>query len=503
VQADQPSDKDRLQGTWVADSAEFAGRPLSADHAKKTILVFAGGQIRFTMPDGKIERGIFKLDSAVTPKEIDVIDETEQKGLLGIYRFDGDQLVVCMGQDRVRPKEFKSQPGVSSLLLVLRRVATDRDWVSLFNGTDLSGWRTLDSPEIWRVKDGKILGGGNKGYLFTEREYENFHFRVEAKFVGNIDSGQVFRWKPGLHQGYEAQIGGDTGTLQRHQLPQPAWLFRNRDNSVPADTWFTQEVIANGSRLIVKLNGATLVDIVDDKYRIGHLALQSFNKEGTVYFRKIEIKELPSEYTNGQTAAGWGAVVDPIQNCKFATIKDELAITVPSGHRNLNPLVGFKNITAPRVLQNVQGDFDIQVQVLPFPRPKPNTSSNGKNSYVGAGLLVWQDDSNFVRFMRGANGESGRLIAAVEVYGNGRRLTSAEVDLNDEPLLLRIERIKGRFQYRFSYDGVKWNYPLDQLEVHFADHLQVGVAAVNSTVAEHVARFRKLEIKELLPDPKK
>jgi hypothetical protein len=71
-------------------------------------------------------------------------------------------------------------------------------------------------------------------------------------------------------------------------------LFRNKDNSVHADTWFTQEVIANGSRLIVRLNGETLVEKVDDRYRNGVLALQCFNQEGTVTFRKIEIKELPS-----------------------------------------------------------------------------------------------------------------------------------------------------------------------------------------------------------------
>src|SRR5205085_7772858 len=38
-------------------------------------------------------------------------------------------------------------------------------WVPLFNGKDLSGWKTHDlEPGNWRVEDGAIVGRGDKSF---------------------------------------------------------------------------------------------------------------------------------------------------------------------------------------------------------------------------------------------------------------------------------------------------------------------------------------------------
>jgi hypothetical protein len=61
------------------------------------------------------------------------------------------------------------------------------------------------------------------------------------------------------------------------------------------DEWFTQEVIANGNHIIIKVNGKTTVDFVDEKntFPKGHFALQQHDPGTVVQFRKIEVKELP------------------------------------------------------------------------------------------------------------------------------------------------------------------------------------------------------------------
>jgi hypothetical protein len=171
-------------------------------------------------------------------------------------------------------------------------------WVQLFNGKDLKGWKVFPSGEgNWRVEDGAITCSGPNSHLFSERgDWENFHFRVEAKINARGNSGQYFRtefvrgWPAG--KGYEAQIalpGGDprffTGSLYG--------IVPVREILHDPDEWFTQEVIADGDHIIIKVNGKTVVDVHDGKFKKGHFALQHNNPNTLVYFRKVEVKVLP------------------------------------------------------------------------------------------------------------------------------------------------------------------------------------------------------------------
>jgi WD40 repeat protein len=203
---------------------------------------------------------------------------------------------------------------------------TDKDgWVQLFNGKNLSGWKLHPGDRgDWRVEDGLLVGRAVKGpsHLFSVRDdYENFHFRVEAKINKKGDSGQVFRCEYGLTPetmtwGYEANIGGlnefKTGSLWGIDWPPVG----PTEELIAPDTWFVQEVIARGNHIILKVNGKTTVDIVDPRtrYSRGHLALQAWALGTVVCFKKIEIKELPSSHTgkdacvalfNGKGLDGW------------------------------------------------------------------------------------------------------------------------------------------------------------------------------------------------------
>jgi hypothetical protein len=185
----------------------------------------------------------------------------------------------------------------------------DEGWKQLFNGKDLTGWKTHpDDKAKWSVKDGCIFGEGPAGHLFSERgDYENFHFRIEAKINDKGNSGQYFRatFAKAFPPGYEAQINsthGDpirTGSL----YPDGRDKYTNdekktmiiREQLVKPDEWFTQEVIAIGNHIIIKVNGKTTVDFVDEKNRHtkGHFAFQQHNPGSEITIRKAEVKELP------------------------------------------------------------------------------------------------------------------------------------------------------------------------------------------------------------------
>jgi regulation of enolase protein 1 (concanavalin A-like superfamily) len=231
-------------------------------------------------------------------------------------------------------------------------------------------------------------------------------------------------------------------------------------------------------------------------------------KDGKVTFRQnISINPssgtgvtIPSVATghlaHGQTVEGWGKIVDPLGDCRFVSGLEMLNIIVPAGHHNLNPDAPFKNVAAPRVLSKARGDFDVRVKVPPFSRPKPKTSTNGQNSYVGAGLLLWSDANNFVRFLRAANGDSGRLFVSVEVFRQGTVISWKDAVVPDEAILLRMERRGGTLRCTHSADGVAWlEVPFDR-PVPWTGEVEVGVAAVNSTTTMHTAYFQQFELKE-------
>ena len=180
------------------------------------------------------------------------------------------------------------------------------EWIQLFNGKDLTGFKTFDPKQLnesWHVKDGILLSKGKQAsHLFTEKDdYTNFHYRIEVKISDKGNSGQYFRTKfgPGYPKGYEAQINSNfpdpqkTGSLYN--------FVKITEMLVPPATWFTQEVIANGNHIQILVNGKKTVDYKDEKntHTSGHFAIQQHGpaKGGPdveVALKKIEIKLLPA-----------------------------------------------------------------------------------------------------------------------------------------------------------------------------------------------------------------
>lgn len=197
--------------------------------------------------------------------------------------------------------------GLTTLGTAEERKAED-GWVELFNGKDLMGWKIHpnDDRSKWEVVDGMIVGKGPTSHLFSERgDYVNFHFRIEAKINDRGNSGQYFRatFTTGFPPGYEAQINSTNRDPIRTGSLYPGDGYSDeekkkmivRDQLVGPNEWFTQEVIAEGNHIIIKLNGRTTVDFVDEKRRHakGHFAFQQHHDGSVVSIRKADVKELP------------------------------------------------------------------------------------------------------------------------------------------------------------------------------------------------------------------
>ncbi|HET8548843.1 MAG TPA: DUF1080 domain-containing protein [Bryobacteraceae bacterium] len=172
-------------------------------------------------------------------------------------------------------------------------------WVKMFNGKDLDGWKPTERPEAWTVKEGAIVGDGDRSHLFwMKQECENCEFKATVKISDKGNSGMYFRAAfagPGWPKGYEAQVNSThpdpvkTGSLYN--------FVKIFERLVEPDAWFTQHIIADGNHIIIKVNDKTVVDYVDEKntHARGYLALQQHNQGSIVMYKDLMFRPLPSK----------------------------------------------------------------------------------------------------------------------------------------------------------------------------------------------------------------
>lgn len=299
------SDRERLQGKWRVISGEREGRPMTVAELKDfDWIIFSGEQQSWNWRD-KVFKGTYRLNTSSNPKQLDFVFDGSKTNTM-IYTFEGDTLVIADDGgvvERPRPNSFKTTSTTTFNVQRFRR-ETPEGYVPLFNGQDLTGWKTHDGQPIgWRVVGDILVGTGSERYLFTERsDYRDFHLKVEAKISDQGNSGVHFRSQmaPKIPPGYEAQIniGGDrwkTGSL--FVLPwniDTSVLHFQVDPLIKVDEWFTLEILARGPKISVSINNKPVTEISDRQYESGHIALQAGRaKTEIVQFRKIEIKELP------------------------------------------------------------------------------------------------------------------------------------------------------------------------------------------------------------------
>jgi tRNA A-37 threonylcarbamoyl transferase component Bud32 len=185
-----------------------------------------------------------------------------------------------------QPKEAEAKPPE----------ADEKGWIPLFNGKDLTGWKTFDGGTAgWKVEGGAIIGQGELPVLFSQSNaFEDFHLRVEAMINDGGSSGILFRspFVPYGPHAYHARIGltqrfaQQTGSLSDLG---PYYRKLHKPNE-----WFTLEVLARGEHIVLKLNGVTTVDLQDARFQKGHIDLDANHPPTVVRFRKIAVKKLPA-----------------------------------------------------------------------------------------------------------------------------------------------------------------------------------------------------------------
>jgi uncharacterized protein (TIGR03067 family) len=112
------TDKDRLQGAWVAVSGEREGEAMNEYQLKNwEEMIFTDD--KFTREGAEKKEGSFTLDPDQTPKEIDLT--VNGKTWVGIYELKGTALKLALKfKPTERPTAFDSKGGI---LVVFKKKA--------------------------------------------------------------------------------------------------------------------------------------------------------------------------------------------------------------------------------------------------------------------------------------------------------------------------------------------------------------------------------------------
>ena len=167
-------------------------------------------------------------------------------------------------------------------------------------GKDLTGWKTRDARNGWRVENGVLINAGPSSDLISEEKFWNFEMEYEYCVPPKGNSGVYLRGR------YEIQILDDygRGTSPGGNGSIYGQTVAKVNASKPAGEWQKVWVKLVGHTVNVKLNDQVIVENVtltgptggalDDKVNEpGPIMLQG--DHGPIQFRNIRIKRLPGE----------------------------------------------------------------------------------------------------------------------------------------------------------------------------------------------------------------
>ncbi|MCE6998717.1 ThuA domain-containing protein [Saccharothrix sp. S26] len=223
-----------------------------------------------------------------------------------------------------------AEPGFRAMILGGIRYAANRTkadcrpetgYTALYNGST-TGWSQV-GPGGFSNSDGTLTSFGGQGLLwYSGREFRSYSLKLDWRLAGDDNSGVLVGFPAGsdpnsaLANGYEVQIDATdtadktTGAVYGVKAADQA----ARDAALnPPGEWNTFELLVEGERLRVFLNGVQVNDFTNtDPARSltsGHIGLQNHGDGDDASFRNVRIKEL------GGTTPRTGPIVAASGKC--------------------------------------------------------------------------------------------------------------------------------------------------------------------------------------------
>jgi hypothetical protein len=231
----------------------------------------------------------------------------------------------------MKPSSLVTSVFVFATLLAAAQAAEDeKGFVPMFNGKDLAGWE--GKPGGWWVENGAITSQSTEEnpclkhhYLYWKNgEPADFVLRFQYKLVGGNSGVQIrSQTRPNWDTwGYQADMEAGTqwtGCLFQHdrggvvmrgkkavvaedgsRTEEEFATGEELQKKIRPDDWNDYEIIARGSRIVLKINGHLMCEVDDRDAKFackkGIIALQMHpGPPMKVQFRNMRIQILDSQ----------------------------------------------------------------------------------------------------------------------------------------------------------------------------------------------------------------
>jgi hypothetical protein len=196
-------------------------------------------------------------------------------------------------------------------------------WISLFNGRDLTGWKQLNGKASYVVKDGAIVGttvsDEPNSFLATEKNYTDFILELEFMVDPSMNSGIQFRsesradYMNGRVHGYQMEIDPSKRAWSGgiYDEARRLWLYSLEYNeqgktAFKNNQWNHYRIECLGKTVRTFVNGIPTAHLEDSILTSGFIALQvhSIGKNDQpgkqIKWRNIRIKTTNLQPNKGE-----------------------------------------------------------------------------------------------------------------------------------------------------------------------------------------------------------
>ncbi|MEQ8209184.1 MAG: DUF1080 domain-containing protein [Lacipirellulaceae bacterium] len=189
--------------------------------------------------------------------------------------------------------------------------------VMLFNGKNLDGWKhhlgksKVKREDVWSVEDGVLKCKGRPaGYLYTEKDYENYVLTLQWRWPGKggnngvlvhfngKNKGVIGIWPKSLEVQLHADNAGDFWVIgteidvpnEESRVKGRRHLNLNDGAEKKLGEWNDLEITCKGDEVTVKVNGKLVNRGTNSTVTKGRICLQS---EGTpIEYRRVMLRKL-------------------------------------------------------------------------------------------------------------------------------------------------------------------------------------------------------------------